>query len=78
MGIQHPQPARELQISRDSRIGMRGTILVYLSFPKSCFLFQLFQVEWKTRIVSFLENYSSNSRIICASKVRQLSKEHAE
>ena len=42
---------------------MRGTIQVYLFRPKFCFLFQLFQVEWKT--VSFLKNYSTNSRIFC-------------
>ena len=28
-----------------------------------CFLFHLFQVEWKTRIVSYLPNCSTNSRL---------------
>ena len=41
---------------------------ITLSFPKKlCFLFHLFQVEWKTHIVSFLKNCSTNSRIVCRS-----------
>ena len=42
-----------------------GTIQIYLAFPKLCFLFQLFQVEWKTHMASFLDNNSANSRIVC-------------
>ena len=35
-------------------------------FPKNCcFSFQLFQVEWKTHMVSFVDNCSTNSRIVC-------------
>ena len=53
------------KVPTDPQSGMRGTIQVYISFPKFCSLFELFQVEWKTHIVSFLENYSTNSRIVC-------------
>ena len=36
-----------------------------LNGPSICFLFHLFQVEWKTHMANFLKNCSSNSRIVC-------------
>ena len=49
------------KIPMDLQFGVRGTIQFYL-FPKS--LLPL-HVEWKTRIVSFLANCSTNSRFFC-------------
>ena len=49
------------KISTELQSGERGSIHDYIFSQKRCFLFHLFQVEWKTNIVNFFENCSINS-----------------
>ena len=43
---------------------VRG-LQIYLFPQKLCFLYHLFQVEWKTHIFSLFTNCSTNSTIFC-------------
>ena len=57
-------------IRTDLQPRVEGTIQFYHFSPKYCFPIHLFQMEWKTRLVNFLENYSINSRIFCGLRSR--------